>query len=163
MSQSQRKKVDLQFFLPKKGSSTVSLPKKGPFKTTETKTIDLHIEDFLERLNDPFIESPSVLIGEQRVFVYFWFDEDNIRVDVTVDKSGGVCCDVRSILVIGHVGNLTFEKRADENKCERLIVELGSVEKVKEAMTNSGNHSMDLQLTLTAVTWEVADEWIIPK
>ena len=163
MSHSQSTEGVLQFSLPKKGSSTVSLPKKGPFKTTETKTIDLHIEDFLERLNDPFIESPSVLIGEQRVFVYFWFDEDNIRVDVTVDKSGGVCCDVRSILVTGHVGNLTFEKRVDGNKCEQLIVELGSVEKVKEAMTNSGNHSVDLQLTVTASMTSYNKEWIIPK
>ena len=70
---------------------------------------------------------------------------------------------MRSILVTGHVGNLTFEKRVDGNKCEQLIVELGSVEKVKEAMTNSGNHSVDLQLTVTASMTSYNKEWIIPK
>ena len=39
------KRGDLKFILPKEGSSNVSLPKGFP--ATITKTIDLHIEDFL--------------------------------------------------------------------------------------------------------------------
>ena len=73
MSKSQSR-GDLQFFLPREGSA-VSLPKEDSSKTTETKTIDLHIEDFLLKLNDAaerwivddFIRSPRFLIGDQRV------------------------------------------------------------------------------------------------
>ena len=179
MSQYQSKRVDLQFILPKKGSSTGLLPKEDSSKNTETKTIDLHIEDLLERLNDAvqrkigdqsFTVSPVFLLGEQRVHASFFCLNNRLYVEVCVADDGGYYCDLRSILVTGSCGNLTLEKRtdagADEKQCDGLFVELGSIEDLKEAMNTSGNHKLDLQLTITALVtggWDDNDQWIIPK
>ena len=65
----------------------------------------------------------------------------------------------------GSCGNLTFEKRDDSGEwedCDVLSVGLGSIAKLKKAMTTTGNHKLDMQLTITALLTE-DDEWIIPK
>ena len=183
MSQSQSTEGDLKFFLPKEGSSTVSLPKVDSSKKTKakaktkTKTIDLHIEDFLGKLNDAlqrqavledFISSPVFLIGNRRAEVNIWFDDEVLHVNVHLDDECFISY-LRSFLVTGSCGNLTFEKRSDagaEKDCELLSVELGSVEDLKKAMTTTGNHKLDLQVTLTALMthrYSDNDQWIIPK
>ena len=76
-------------------------------------------------------------------------------------------CDLRSILLTGHVGNLTFEERggAAVKKCGSLTVVLGSMEEVEEAMTTSDNHRFDLQVILTTSVTKGSnnDHWIIPR
>ena len=182
MSKSQSR-GDLQFFLPREGSA-VLLPKEDSSKTTETKTtktktIDLHIEDFLEKLNDAvqrqvvlvgedFLQSPVFLIGDQEVYVGLAFEEDNsILVEVYLYEDSGAYYSVRSILLTGHVGNLTFEERggAAVKKCGSLNVVLGSMEEVEEAMTTSDNHRFDLQVILTTSVTKGSnnDHWIIPR
>ena len=51
MPKSQRTDGDLQFFLSKLSSSTVSLPNKDSSKITETKTVDLHLVQIKEMLS----------------------------------------------------------------------------------------------------------------
>ena len=62
-----------KFFLPKKDSSVyVELPREDSPRVT-TKIIDVHVENFLEKLNEvnlddqysDFITSPRFLIGSQ--------------------------------------------------------------------------------------------------
>ena len=73
--------------------------------------------------------------------------------------------------VTGNIGNLTFEKSdeagANQKMCEALAVELGSVEELKEAMINTGNHKLDLQVTVTVLVTLDSDEheeqWIIQR
>ena len=171
---SRRTRGDLQLILPKEGSSTVYLPKEDPSEIT--KVIDLQIEDFLKILNEAaqqlqlkgfltknFFKSPIFLIGDQELSVGCWLNEDEGNI-VMLDL--GDSDHLRSILVTGNCGNLAFEKRADdtEHHDEFLAVELGSIEKLREAMTTSGSNKLDLQLTVTV---RVAgnsddDQWIIP-
>ena len=160
------------------GSPSVHLPREDSSKVTITKTIDLHIEDFLGKLNEAvqnqrvgeeFITSPRFIIGDQKVFVGCWIDEDNsLNLRVVNDDDEGLE-NLISMLVTGSCGNLTLEKR-DEWKMGRkgldsLGVMLGSTDKLEKAMTNSGNLRLDLQLTVTAlVTGESGDDqWIIPR
>ena len=85
MSESQGTQRGLQFFLSRK-----RLPEEDeyPHRWVDriTETIDLHIDDFLERLNEAdqhqrvdedFIKSPIFLIGGQRVFVGIYVGENN--------------------------------------------------------------------------------------
>ena len=73
------------------------------------------------------------------------------------------------MLVTGNCGNLAFEEEAyDEDGA--LSVELGSIEELTEAMTSSGNHKLDIQVTFTvAVKSQTVKsetdgiEWIIPR
>ena len=44
-----------------------------------------------------------------------------------------------------------------------LFIFIGSIEKLKEAMTTSGNHKLDLQVTVTEETWECDDGWTIVR
>ena len=66
--------------------------------------------------------------------------------------------------VTGNCGNLTLEKNVGTSNRiyhEVLDVELGTCEKLKEAMTISGNHNLDLQLVIIAFdTWDSV--WINP-
>ena len=170
---------NLQFILPKEGSANVLLPRKD--SSVITRIIDIQIEDFLERLNgdlvkNRFIALPRVLIGDREVSVNFclaWGNSVTVAVSVaTVLKSilpddDAYQCDLRSILLTGHVGNLTFEERggAAVKKCGSLNVVLGSMEEVEEAMTTSDNHRFDLQVILTASVTKGSnnDHWIIPR
>ena len=172
---SKRTKGDFQFFLPKEGSSTVPLP-----EDEITKTIDLHIEDFLKKLNDlsdcytdhEFISLPRVLMGKYRVHVRFWHNEDHSVFLEVENFDDGKYCDLRSLLVTGNIGNLALEERIDadpfEKICPNLPMKLGFVEELKESMTSTGNHKLDLQLTLKVlVTGDIGDndehedQWII--
>ena len=100
---SQRTEGDLQFILPKKGSATLSVHQED--SSDVTKTIDLLIEDFQEKLNDAvqrqilneeFITSSRFPIGgyqhavvsifmpgnyPDRVFVYVWMKEMKEALD----------------------------------------------------------------------------------
>ena len=180
MSKSKRTRGDIQFILPKEGSS-ISLLKEDPSKVT--KIIDLQIEDFLERLNkavekrlvnENFLESPKFILGDQQVSVNvsLTFNEDDeycIWVDV-YNHGSGRYCDLRSILVTGNCGNLVLENREDADDddglgCETLRVELGSIEELKKAMNTTGNPKLDLQVTVTAMVTEDTgdrdrDQWI---
>ena len=172
MSESQSTKADLQFILPKEGSSAVSLPKKDP--SLVTKIIDLQIEDFLEKLNDAYqrqdvwkniITSPSFLIGDERVVVNIHFDEeDMVLVSVELSPEFDIPPNLQSLLFKGNCGNLSLEMR-DEGPGVVADLELGSIAELKEAMTSSGNHQLNLQLTLTALEIEerADDQWIIPR
>ena len=155
--------------LPKDGSPSVHLPRED-----FTKTIDLHFEDFLGKLNEAvqdigvdenFIISPSFIIGDKKVFVGCWIGEDNI-VNLRVVHYDGFQ-HLISMLVTGNCGNLTLEKRdGDGYGNEVLGVELGYVEELIEAMTNSGNHKLDLQVTVTVLVPENKDDndqWIIHR
>ena len=167
---------DIQLILPKDGSPSVHLPREDSSKVTITKTIDLHIEDFLGKLNEAvqnqrvgeeFITSPRFIIGDQKVFVGCWIDEDNsLNLRVVNDDDEGLE-NLISMLVTGSCGNLTLEKRdGDEYGCVVLFVELGSIEELKEAMTNSGNHKLDLQVTVTVLVPGNNDDnsqWIIRR
>ena len=171
MSESRSTEGNLQFILPKEGSATVSLPQEDSSQVT--KIIDLHIEDFMEKMknmgNADIFTSPKLFIGDQEVVVIFHVAPNQLGVGVNVhavddDKHH---CDLRSILLTGNVGNLTFEKREDgvRKKRENLVVKLGSMEEVKESMTTSGNHRLDLQVTLTAsvIKGSINGQWIIPR
>ena len=159
--------------LPREGSSTVSLPKEESAKVT--KIIDFQIEDFMTKLNGvrkqdldgcgDFLESPRVVIGEQGVCFSCWIHEsDDVSLRVVNDEG---CDNLMSLLVTGNCGNLTLEKsEKDENGLDVLCVELGSMEELKEAMTNSGNHKLDLQVTVTVLVPENKDDndqWIIHR
>ena len=171
---SKRTRGDLQLILPREGSSTVSLLKEDSTKVT--KIIDFQIEDFMIKLNDgvriqdldgngDFLESPRVVIGEQGVCFSCWIHEsDDVSLRVVNDEG---CDNLMSLLVTGNCGNLTLEKsEKDENGLEVLCVELGSMEELKNAMTNSGNHKLDLQVTVTFMVPENKDDngqWIIHR
>ena len=176
---SKRTRGDLKFVLPKKGSTTVSLPREDSAK--ETKIIDLQIDDFMMKLKGAvqnlsmklvdecadFIKSPRFIIGDQGVFVRLWINEyDIVNLDIVNDE--GVD-HLMSMLLTGSCGNLTLEKRDEWKKgrkgLDSLGVMLGSTDKLEKAMTNSGNLKLDLQLTVTAlVTGESGDDqWIIPR
>ena len=127
---SKRTRGDLQFILPKEDSTTVSQPEK-----VITKTIDLQIEDFLEKLNDleysptceDFITLPRVLMGNYRVPITFWYNNHkSVCLDITIGD--GIYCNLRSMHVTCNIGNLTFEKSdeagANQKMCEALAVEL---------------------------------------
>ena len=171
MSQSQSIEVDVQFFLPKEGSSTTHLPQEDPSEIT--KTIGIHIEDFLERLNSGlrneegvFISSPESAIGYGSANIWLAvFSEDDIIIGVQVlcsgNGNGQRDPEPKSLSVRGICGNLSFEK-SEAHWC----VEIGSIEELTEAMTSSGNHKLDFQCTATVSLAEMdADdrEWIIPK
>ena len=166
---------DIRLLLPKEGSSAIHLAQEVP--TEITKTISLQIEDFLERLErlegleheqtdsvDVF-KSPTLLIGDHKVFVECWCHELN-RLYVEVETDIAV---LRSILVTGNCGNLAIEESGnDKDGYFFLSAEIGSLEELKRAMTSSGNHQLDLRVTVAvnvAVTEnrDDNDEWIIPR
>ena len=73
---------------------------------------------------------------------------------------------LRSILLTGNCGNLAVEKRDDIGEGSNFLsLDLGSVKELKEAMTTSGIHKLDLQLTVTARGPGNSndDQWIIPR
>ena len=176
MSQSKSKEEEARvYLLPKKGSSYVHLPDDSS-KFTHIKVTDLHIEDFLERLNSGlrneegvFISSPESAIGYGSANIWLSvFSEDDIIIGVQVlcsgNGNGQRDPEPKSLSVRGICGNLSFEK-SEAHWC----VEIGSIEELTEAMTSSGNHKLDIQVTITgriAVESETDDEdsqWIIPK
>ena len=127
MSESKKTKGDLQFILPKEGSSTVSQPKEESSEVT--KIIDLTVEDFMGKLNEAvqqqletFIKSPSFLIGGQTVSVGCWISGNTIFAEV------GESDHLKSLKVTGNCGNLAFEDTADDARYDikRLDVPLGS-------------------------------------
>ena len=172
---SKRTRGDLQLILPKDGSPSVHLPREDSSKVTITKTVDLHIEDFLGKLNEAvqnqrvdedFVTSPRFIIGDQKVFFVCWIDEEednSVNLDVVSEDGSDYL--IRSMLVTGNCGNLTLEKRhGDEYRRKFLSVELGSVEELKEAMTNSGNHKLDLQVAITVPgNNDDNGQWIISR
>ena len=153
--------------MPKEGSSALSLPKEDSSKVT--KIIDLQIEDFLEKINrKTVIKSPRFVMSHHELSVYVWFADENIVcVDVSdVDGNADWSSDPRSILVTGDCGNLTLEKRKDAGGAgNELYVELGSIEELKKDMTTSGNHKLDVHVTLTLMKTGKSedDQWIIPR
>ena len=166
--------------LPKDGSPSVHLSREDSSKVTITKTIDLHIEDFLGKLNEAvqnqrvdedFVTSPRFIIGDQKLFVGCWIDEDNIvdlRVVIDVRSNDEIFVHLISMLVTGNCGNLSLEKSDGDydDWNELLYVDLGSIEELKEAMTNSGNHKLDLQVTVTVLVPGNNDDngqWIIRR
>ena len=130
-----------------------------------TKKIGLHVEDFLEKINeadDDFsIMSPIFSIGSVGgiclELALIGLEEVNlwaIKVPETKPMS------LQSMEVTGVCGNLTIKDENDDN-----IVHIGSIAWLKKAMTTSGNHKLDLQVTLT-LELEVKTEdsqWIIPR
>ena len=167
-----------RYFLPKKCFSTVppALPEDEYFSmiTEISKTIELHIEDFLERLNDvqrvrdDFITSPRIFIGHQLdVFVSIYVDVNN---DVRLYPFSRDCDQLnpKFIKVTGYCGNLAFDNENCAGAWSRCDVKLGSRDELKEAMTTSGNNKMDLQVTLTEqgikdIGSDGPSEWIITR
>ena len=165
-----------RYFLPKKCFSTVppALPEDEYFSmiTEISKTIELHIEDFLERLNDvqrvrDFITSPRIIIGHQPVFVSIYVDVNN---DVRLYPFSRDCDQLnpKFIKVTGYCGNLAFDNENCAGAWSRCDVKLGSRDELKEAMTTSGNNKMDLQVTLTEqgmkdIGSDGPSEWIITR
>lgn len=103
------------------------------------------------------------------MFVGFYCVDDLVEVEVYVEDNPEYCR-LKSIFVTGSCGNLTFEKRkdapsADDDgvKCLQLNLVLGSVEELKKAMTDTGNHRLDIQVTITALTIVHAHEMWIPR
>ena len=161
MSQSKSKEEEARvYLLPKKGSSYVHLPDDSS-KVTQIKVTDLHIEDFLERLNEAvqnedFIKSPKFDIGGQLLQVGIYIADNNC-VYVSTD----VYSDLTSIGVSGTCGNLRIGPKTTSSG----FVNLGSIEELQEAMTTSGNHKLDLQVTVTATVPRNSDDdqWIIRR
>ena len=161
-----------QFFLPKKAQSS-NLTREDPSQIT--KTIRLHIEDFFERLKDNFnrleatkghfIKSPTFPIGDEKGYLGIFVDGENVYLDVSEDHDG-VLMTLQSIEVTGVCGSLSIAKStADWSGNGFLYVELGSVEEMKEAMISSGNHKLDLHVTLIlkGKADVIESEWIIPR
>ena len=161
MSKRQSCEADAKLFLPKKENSTIS------------KTLDVCIEDFLEKLEDAgnvqlcshFIELPEVFIGylQVNVFINISGGDVDVRVDTTVSPGSkdvniiqrGVT--VKACKVEGVCGNLPFENDAiDPYFYEKKIK---PVKDLKEAMIASGNHKLELKITLTMVE----DEWVVTR
>ena len=168
MSESQCTEVDVQFVLTKKRSSA-NLPQEDPPKTT--KTIGLRIPDFLEKLNDgkklnwdDFITAPKFRMADPGGCVGLYIYQDITGHLYIRAESPREYDKLKSIGVTGICGNLALEKNDVVIHDDYVCVELGSKEELKEAMTSSGNHKLDLQVTLTAVE-NKADEskWIIPR
>ena len=161
MSQSKSKEEEARvYLLPKKGSSYVHLPDDSS-KVTQMKVTDLQIEDFLERLNEAvqnedFIKSPKFDIGGQLLQVGIYIADNNC-VYVSTD----VYSDLTSIGVSGTCGNLRIGPKTTSSG----FVNLGSIEELQEAMTTSGNHKLDLQVTVTATVPRNSDDdqWIIRR
>ena len=178
---SQRTEGDLQFILPKKGSATLSVHKEDSAKIT--KTIDLLVEDFQEKLNDAldryivssedFITSPTFLIGAKPAtvgIILYGFCPVSVFVCVGMEDKD----DLNSIVLTGHghCGNLTLTlgNETEWSLYGREHVEmlkLGSIDELKEAMNTSGNHRLDLQVTVTSPvtrgSYGDEDQWIIPR
>ena len=139
-----------------------------------TKIIDLQVEDFLEKLNEAaaamdyeavnIFKTPKFLIGNgnQEVSISCCIDETYIvMLDIKSDVGKK---HLKSLIVVGNCGNLAFEKTGSlDPDTFHLEVELGSTEDLQEAMTTSGNHKLDLQVTLTVKNKEVNTEWIIRR
>ena len=175
MSKSQRNKVDVQFVLPKKRSATINLSEEDPSKIT--KTIGLHIEDFLEKIglkeerrhDSIIIKSPPFFIRDQPLVLNIRMPNcDCCPADITLDVStvnGEWKTPIlKSIGVTGICGDLTFKENNNGDRDGYFYVDLGPSYELKEAMTSSGNRKLDLQVTVTG--WgeaEAATEWIIPR
>ena len=169
MSESQGTEGSLQFFLEKKWPEEDEYP--WPWNNKIAETIGLHIEDFLERLNEAvenhrvdedFIKSPRFLIRDQRVFLGIYVAKSNV-VCVRANTSDAFFYLFRSIEVKGYCGLHALERSKCVVPWDRLQVELGSIEKLKEAMTTSGNHKLDLQVTVTEEKQEFDDGWTIVR
>ena len=130
-----------------------------------TKKIGLHVEDFLEKINvandDSSIMSPIFSIGSVGgiCLELSWIDLEDINLwAIKVPETKPLS--LQFMVVTGVCGNLTIQDQNDAN-----IVHIESIARLKKAMTTSGNHNLDLQVTLT-FELEVKTEdsqWIIPR
>lgn len=138
-----------------------------------TKTIGLLVEDFLERINEALqsqedfsIESSIFPIGSLGGIVLELVSEElgseygyiKLRAWLAPEETP---LDLRRIKVTGVCGNLNIR----ENESEFDFVDLGCIDMLKEAMTTSGNHKLDLQLTFHLKAEMKTDncQWIIPR
>ena len=133
-----------------------------------TKTIELQIEDYLERLNEASKSQENFVIESR-------FPIGSVcGINLELHSGNGSASvwasavpeetplRIRSIRVRGTCGNLTI----DESKNDTVnTVDVGSIEELMESMATSGNHKLDLQLTFTLMAeMEVEDtQWIIPR
>ena len=158
--------ADLKFFLPKRENSTIS------------KTLEVCIEDFLEKLGDAerladgadFIQLPEVTIGYHQVTVTIDKSGENIYVSLQTSLSPrnkemniiqrGII--LEACKVEGVCGNLSFEEE-EVDVCNdpgySTSVKMKSIKELKEAMTTSGSHKLDLKITLTMVE----NQWIVTR
>ena len=134
-----------------------------------TKTIDLHFEDFMEKLNEAhiqeeiFIESPTFPVGSVggvSVDLRVESGEDGHDGDVSVRVWVEESLMLRSIRLTGECGNLTFNEDDSDD-----WFYLASFNRLKEAMITSGNHNLKLQLKITFVVVMETDnsQWTIPR
>ena len=138
-----------------------------------TKTIGLLVEDFLERINEAVqsqedfsIESSIFPIGSLGGIILELVSEElgseygyiKLRAWLAPEETP---LDLRRIKVTGVCGNLNIR----ENESEFDFVDLGIIDMLKEAMTTSGNHKLDLQLTFHLKAEMKTDncQWIIPR
>ena len=163
MSNQQNRETNMKFFLPKGEKSTVS------------ETLDVCIEDFLEKLEDAtanarngyryeVIELPEVVMG------YLGFkgsiavvksSDVNLSVEAYNEPRVGNrywCISENNVCKVKVVcGNLSFEKNfVNTNNIDE---KLKSVKELKEAMIASGNHKLDIKITFTMGE----DKWIVKR
>ena len=164
--QSREGEADLKFFLPKRENSTIS------------KTLEVCIEDFLEKLGDAeklvdggdFIQLPEVTIGYHQVTFMIAKSAKDVEVGLQTSLSPrnkemniiqrGIL--LKACKVEGVCGNLSFEKE-EVDGCNdpgyACYVKTKSIKDLKEAMIASGSHKLDLKITLTIVE----NEWIVTR
>ena len=167
--QSREGEADLKFFLPKRENSTIS------------KTLEVCIEDFLEKLGDAerladgadIIQLPEVTIGFHQVTfmisksgipgkdleVYLQTSLSPRNKEMNIIQRGIL---LKACKVEGVCGNLSFEKE-EVGICNdpgyACTVETKSIKDLKEAMIASGSHKLDLKITLTIEE----NEWIVTR
>ena len=145
--------ADAKLFLPKIEDCFLS-----------TKTFDVCIEDFLEKLNgdaekvednEDFIQSPDIVIGDHLVSLGIYKEAGSIWLGV---RTLGVHLKEMNIIlklleVEGVCGNAPVKGKSSNVVChlpgnDSLAAELEKIEHLKDAMTTSGNHKLDLQVDL---------------
>ena len=148
------------------------LPKKKGDPSVNKKTFDVCIEDFLEKLNgdaekvednEDFIQSPDIVIGDHLVSLGIYKEAGSIWLGV---RALGVLIKEMNIIlklleVEGVCGNAPVKRNSvcDLPGDNCLAAELEKIEHLKDAMTTSGNHKLDLQVDLIIEE----SEWIVTR
>ena len=162
MSNPKVRHADAKLFLPKKGNSVIS------------KTFDVCIEDFLEKLNVnaekveegmKFLEVPGVLIGDHRVFLHISQIAGSIKLSFEVISSlGNISLKLLEVKVEGICGNAPVSVIGEVYIDQQYGVadcgcELEKMEHLKDAMITSGSHKLDLHVDLLIEE----TEWIMTR
>ena len=166
MSNPKVRHADVKLFLPKKGNSIIS------------KTFDVCIEDFLEKLNVnaekveegmKFLEAPGVLIGNHRVSLGISQIAGSIKLsfEVEVTSSLGAKFKERNMILMevkveGICGNAPVSVKGEVDIDQQYWVadvELEKMEHLKDAMITSGSHKLDLHVDLLIEE----TEWIMTR